>query len=149
MKAMEKIRVYAKVMLLLGIMTVFLAGCAAIDTGEMEQHVSAMLDCCAAEDAEGSYALLYPGAADEESFRESFRRIRESFPVTDGYTLSLENYHVTKQIGPMPQTAEQAQFRVEFDEQVFHVYTEYITDDHSSGFTVFRIIYQMDMIETG
>jgi len=37
---------------------------------------------------------------------------------------------------------------VEFDGQVFYVNTEYVSDKLSSGFTVFRIVSQMDMIGT-
>lgn len=144
----QKLGIRVTAALLLLVLAFSLAGCAGIDTDAMEQRVRAMLDCDVTGDVEGSFALLYPGVTDEENYRKTFQQIQEYFPITEGYTLSLEKYNVTKQVGTQSRTVETAQYRVEFDGQVFYVNTEYVSDKLSSGFTVFRIVSQMDMIGT-
>ena len=144
----HQIVIRVTVALLLVVLAFSLIGCAGIDTDAMEQRTRAMLDCDVSGDADSSFALLYPGVTDAETYRETFRQIHEYFPITEGYTLSLEKYNVTKQVGTQSRTIETAQYRVEFDGQVFYVYTEYISDKLNSGFTVFRIVSQIDMVGT-
>jgi len=144
----RKYGIRATAVLLLLALVFSLSGCAGIDTDAMEQRVRAMLDCDVAGDVEGSFELLYPGVTDEESYRKTFQQIQEYFPITEGYTLNLEKFNVTKQVGTQSRTVETAQYRVEFDGQVFYVYTEYVSDKLSSGFAVFRIVSQIDMIGT-
>ena len=50
-------------------------------------------------EAEEFYALLYPGAADEETFPEIFRQMREYCPIAEEYLLKMEGYDVSSQIG--------------------------------------------------
>lgn len=144
----RKYGIRATAVLLLLALVFSLSGCAGIDTDAMEPRVRAMLDCDVAGDVEGSFELLYPGVTDEESYRKTFQQIQEYFPITEGYTLNLEKFNVTKQVGTQSRTVETAQYRVEFDGQVFYVYTEYVSDKLSSGFAVFRIVSQIDMIGT-
>ena len=102
----QKLRIRVTAALLLLVLAFSLAGCAGIDTDAMEQRVRAMLDCDVTGDVEGSFALLYPGVTDEENYRKTFQQIQEYFPITEGYTLSLEKYNVTKQVGTQSRTVE-------------------------------------------
>ncbi len=124
---------------------VLLAGCAAVNSDAMDAHVRQMLDLDVKGDAEASYALLYPGVTDEETYRNSFAQIQAYFPITEGYTMTLEHYGKTKQIGTDSGTYESAQYKVEFDGQVFHVYVDYKSNKQGSGFTMFRVVSQLDL----
>ncbi len=127
-------------------LTLMLAGCDMLKTEDMEQRVRAMLDRDVAGDREGSYALLFPGITDEDAYRESFPQIQEYFPITEGYSLTLESYHITKEIGTSRRTVEDAEYRVSFDEQEFKIYVQYVTEAKRAGFTEFRVVSQRDLI---
>ena len=130
------------------VLAVTLSGCAAISSDDLDAHVRQMLDLDVKGDAEASYALLYPGVTDEETYKETFAQILEYFPITEGYTITLEHYGRTKRIGSDAGTYEDGQYKVEFDGQVFHAYVEYRSNKQGSGFTMFRIVSQQDMVGT-
>lgn len=136
----------AGALFLLLALTLTLAGCDLLKTEDMEQRVRAMLDRDVAGDREGSYALLFPGITDEETYREIFPQIQEYFPITEGYSLTLESYHITRQIGTSRRTVEDAEYRVSFDEQEFKIYVQYVTEAKRAGFTEFRVVSQRDLI---
>ena len=136
----------AGALFLLLALTLTLAGCDMLKTEDMEQRVRAMLDMDVAGDREGSYALLFPGITDEDAYRESFPQIQEYFPITEGYSLTLESYHITKEIGTSRRTVEDAEYRVSFDEQEFIIYVQYVTEAKRAGFTEFRVVSQRDLI---
>ena len=128
------------------LMVLLLTGCGAISSDALDAHVRQMLDLDVKGDCDASYALLYPGATDEKTYKETFAQILEYFPVTEGYTITMEHYGRTKRIGTDAGTLEDGQYKVEFDGQVFHAYVEYLTNKQGSGFTVFRIVSQQDMV---
>ena len=127
------------------LLTLLLTGCGAISSGALDARVRQMLDLDVKGDCDASYALLYPGVTDEETYRETFTQILEYFPVTEGYTMTLEHYGRTKRIGTDAGTFEDGQYKVEFDGQVFHAFVEYRSDKQGSGFTMFRIVSQQDL----
>ena len=127
------------------LLTLLLAGCGAISSDALDARVRQMLDLDVKGDCEASYALLYPGVTDEETYRETFAQILEYFPITEGYTMTMEHYGRTKRIGTDAGTFEDGQYKVEFDGQVFHVYVDYKSDKQGSGFTMFRIVSQQDL----
>lgn len=127
-------------------LTLALAGCDMLKTEDMEQRVRAMLDMDVAGDREGSYALLFPGTTDEETFRETFQLIQEYFPIIEGYSLTLESYHITRWVGTSSRIVEDAEYHVSFDEQEFRIYVQYVTEAKRSGFTEFRVVSQKDLI---
>ena len=145
---MKRTLMRVSVFLFLVVWAISLAGCSVIDTDAMDQRVRSMLDCEVNGDVDGAFALLYPGVADEESFRAAFQQIQDIFPITADYTLTLQSYNGTKQIGTETRTVETAQYQVEFDAQVFFLYAVYISDNACNGFSVYRIIRQTDMIVT-
>ena len=128
------------------LLTLLLVGCAGISSDALDARVQQMLDLDVKGDCEASYALLYPGVTDEETYRKTFAQILEYFPVTEGYTMTMEHYGRTKRIGTDAGTLEDGQYKVEFDGQVFHAYVEYVTNKQGSGFTLFRIVSQQDLV---
>ncbi|MBP5254485.1 MAG: hypothetical protein J6Z23_03785 [Lachnospiraceae bacterium] len=136
--------IYVTAALLL-VLVCALAGCAGGGVKAMEQRVREMLECDRTGDVEGSFALLYPGVTDEETHRDTFQQIQAYFPITEAYTLSTEQYYVTRQFGARSRTIETARYRVEFDGQVFYILAEYVSEKNSSGFTSFRIVSEADM----
>lgn len=130
------------------VLALLLTGCAAISSDALDAHVRQMLDLDVKGDCEASYALLYPGVTDEETYRETFAQILEYFPISEGYTMTLEHYGKTKRIGTDAGTYEDGQYKVEFDGQVFHAYVEYRSNKQGSGFTMFRIVSQQDLVGT-
>ena len=139
----RKILFCLTIVLLLALM---LSGCAGISSDSLDAHVRQMLDLNVKGDAEASYALLYPGVTDEKTYRETFAQILEYFPITEGYTMTLEHYGRTKRIGSNAGTYEDGQYKVEFDGQVFHAFVEYRSNRQGSGFTMFRIVSQQDLV---
>ena len=128
------------------LLALLLTGCSAISSDALDTRVRQMLDLDVKGDCEASYALLYPGVTDEETYKKTFAQILEYFPITEGYTMTMEHYGRTKRIGTDAGTLEDGQYKVEFDGQVFHAYVEYVTNKQGSGFTVFRIVSQQDMV---
>ena len=128
------------------LIALLLTGCSAISSDSLDAHVRQMLDLNVKGDAEASYALLYPGVTDEKTYRETFAQILEYFPITEGYTMTLEHYGRTKRIGSNEGTYEDGQYKVEFDGQVFHAFVEYRSNRQGSGFTMFRIVSQQDLV---
>ena len=128
------------------LIALLLTGCSAISSDSLDAHVRQMLDLNVKGDAEASYALLYPGVTDEKTYRETFAQILEYFPITEGYTMTLEHYGRTKRIGSNAGTYEDGQYKVEFDGQVFHAFVEYRSNRQGSGFTMFRIVSQQDLV---
>ena len=126
------------------LLSLLLTGCGAVSSDALDAHVREMLDLDVKGDCEASYALLYPGLTDEETYKKTFAQILEYFPVTEGYTMTMEHYGRTKRIGTDAGTVEDGQYKVEFDGQVFHAYVEYVTNKQGSGFTVFRIVSQQE-----
>ena len=127
------------------LIALLLTGCSAISSDSLDAHVRQMLDLDVKGDCEASYALLYPGVTDEETYKETFAQILEYFPITEGYTMTMEHYGRTKRIGSDAGTYEDGQYKVEFDGQVFHAFVEYRSDKQGSGFTMFRIVSQQDL----
>ena len=127
------------------LLALLLTGCSTISSDELDARVRQMLDLDAKGDCDASYALLYPGVTDEETYKETFAQILEYFPVTEDYTMTLEHYGKTTRIGTDAGTVEDGQYKVEFDGQVFHAYVEYVTNKQGSGFTMFRIVSQQDL----
>ena len=127
------------------LLTLLLAGCGAISSDALDARVRQMLDLDVKGDCEASYALLYPGVTDEETYRKTFAQILEYFPITEGYTMTLEHYGRTKRIGTDAGTFEDGQYKVEFDGHVFHVFVDYKSNKQGSGFTMFRIVSQQDL----
>lgn len=128
------------------LITLLLTGCSAISSDALDARVRQMLDLEVKGDCDASYALLYPGVTDEDTYRETFTQILEYFPITEGYTITLEHYGKTKRIGTDAGTYEDGQYKVEFDGQVFHAFVEYRSNKQGSGFTMFRIVSQQDLV---
>lgn len=139
----RKILFCLTIVLLLALM---LSGCVGISSDSLDAHVRQMLDLNVKGDAEASYALLYPGVTDEKTYRETFAQILEYFPITEGYTMTLEHYGRTKRIGSNAGTYEDGQYKMEFDGQVFHAFVEYRSNRQGSGFTMFRVVSQQDLV---
>ena len=133
-------------LILLLALSLTMAGCDMLKTDAMEQRVRAMLDTVAAGDREGSYALLFPGITDEETYQEAFQQMQAYFPIAEGYFLTLENYHITRWIGARFQIVEDAEYQVRFDEQEFRIYVQHVTEVKRAGFTEFRVVSQKDLL---
>lgn len=127
-------------------LTLLLTGCAGISSDALDARVRQMLDLEVKGDCDASYALLYPGVTDEDTYRETFAQILEYFPITEGYTVTMEHYGRTKRVGTDAGTFEDGQYKVEFDGQVFHAFVEYRSNKQGSGFTMFRIVSQQDLV---
>ena len=130
------------------LIALLLTGCSAISSDSLDAHVRQMLDLNVKGDAEASYALLYPGVTDEKTYRETFAQILEYFPITEDYTMTMEHYGRTKRIDTDAGIYEGGQYKVEFDGQVFHAFVEYRSNKQGSGFTMFRIVSQQDLVGT-
>lgn len=130
------------------LIALLLTGCSAISSDSLDAHVRQMLDLNVKGDAEASYALLYPGVTDEKTYRETFAQILEYFPITEDYTMTMEHYGRTKRIDTDAGIYEDGQYKVEFDGQVFHAFVEYRSNKQGSGFTMFRIVSQQDLVGT-
>ena len=139
----RKILFCLTIVLLLALM---LSGCAGISSDALDARVRQMLDLEVKGDCEASYALLYPGVTDEDTYKETFAQILEYFPITEGYTMTMEHYGRTKRIGTDAGIYEDGQYKVEFDGQVFHAFVEYRSNRQGSGFTMFRIVSQQDLV---
>jgi len=141
-KKFEYVLCLATVLLL----ALLLTGCAGISSDALDARVRQMLDLNVKGDCDASYALLYPGVTDEDTYRETFAQILEYFPITEGYTVTMEHYGRTKRVGTDAGTFEDGQYKVEFDGQVFHAFVEYRSNKQGSGFTMFRIVSQQDLV---
>ena len=130
------------------LIALLLTGCSAISSDSLDAHVRQMLDLNVKGDAEASYALLYPGVTDEKTYRETFAQILEYFPITEDYTMTMEHYGRTKRIDTDAGIYEGGQYKVEFDGQVCHAFVEYRSNKQGSGFTMFRIVSQQDLVGT-
>ena len=130
------------------LIALLLTGCSAISSDSLDAHVRQMLDLNVKGDAEASYALLYPGVTDEKTYRETFAQILEYFPITEDDTMTMEHYGRTKRIDTDAGIYEDGQYKVEFDGQVFHAFVEYRSNKQGSGFTMFRIVSQQDLVGT-
>jgi len=128
------------------LLALLLTGCAGISSNALDARVRQMLDLEVKGDCDASYALLYPGVTDEDTYRETFAQILEYFPITEGYTMTMEHYGRTKRIGTDAGIYEDGQYKVEFDGQVFHAFVEYRSNKQGSGFTMFRIVSQQDLV---
>ena len=128
------------------LLALLLTGCAGISSDALDARVRQILDLNVKGDCDASYALLYPGVTDEDTYRETFAQILEYFPITEGYTVTMEHYGRTKRVGTDAGTFEDGQYKVEFDGQVFHAFVEYRSNKQGSGFTMFRIVSQQDLV---
>ena len=122
-------------LLLVLVLEIGLTGCMELDTEPLDQQVRALLDCCARQDMDGAYALMYPGSVDRDSFRESFERLAEEYPVSGEYSLTLQNYHKNTMLGTKKEVVETAQYLLELGEQSYEIAVEYHSDGDGSGFT--------------
>ena len=59
------------------LLALLLTGCSTISSDELDARVRQMLDLDAKGDCDASYALLYPGVTDEETYKETFAQILE------------------------------------------------------------------------
>ena len=117
-----------------------LCACGAPNTEALEQKTRAFLDCFAAGDEEGAYALFYPDAVDRESFHASFDGLHSTFPMTGDYSLSLGGYNETRYVGTRNQTVETAQFQLENDGKQYRLTVVYQSDRDGEGFTNFEMV---------
>ncbi len=109
----------------------------------LNEKLTEMLDRDAARDADGAYALIYPGFAEPESFRTAEKSLYEYFPVTAGYTWEVIEWNTTK--GPVEGSEiTEGHYWVEFDGKGFHVYATWRADQDKGGFTEFRVVSQED-----
>jgi hypothetical protein len=112
-----------------------MTGCMEVDTEPLDQQVRTLLDCCARQDMDGAWALMYPGSVDRDSFRESFERLTEECPVSGEYSLTLQNYHKNTMLGTKKEVVETAQYLLELGDQSFEIAVELHSDANGSGFT--------------
>lgn len=112
-----------------------LTGCMEVDTEPLDQQVRALLDCCAGQDVDGAYALMYPGAMDRDSYRASFDKMAEEFPIPEDYLLTLQKYNKNTMLGTNKRVVEEAQYLMEFGEQIYEITVEFRSDQDGSGFT--------------
>ncbi len=121
-----------------------LCACGEIDTEALEQRTRAFVDCFAAGDEEGAYALFYPDAVDRDSFHASFDLLCSTFPMTGDYSLSLGGYNKTSYVGSRNEAVETAQFQMENDGKQYRITVTYQSDRDGEGFTNFEITQMLN-----
>ena len=122
-----------------------LAACSKADPALLTEKVTAMLDLDVARDAEGGYAMLYPGMTDRDTYLATADQIYAYFPVTAGYTCKLGQWNYTKALGSGAEVYE-GLYDVSFDEQVFLIYAVWRSDKDGAGFTKFQIVSEEDYL---
>lgn len=90
-------------------------------------------------EAEDFYALLYPGAADEKTFPEVFRQMREYCPISEDYLLNMEKVNVNSQIGVHCDTVT-LEYKLSVKGAEYVILAEYRIDDTAQGFTSLQIV---------
>ncbi len=120
-----------------------MSGCGFKQGAFLDEKVSELIDCFAAQDADGSYALIYPDGTDMESYLSSVEKIYEYFPVTTGYTMERQEFSYKKSLSDGSDIIE-GQYQVEFGGKVFYIIVTWRTDDEVSGFTNFYAFNEED-----
>ena len=142
---MKKRIVTVAAMLLAAACIVCLWGCAAGSPELLDEKVGAMIDADAARDAERSFSMIYPGAADREAYDAAAEAIFGYFPVTADYSAERQQWNVSKGLFGGSEVYN-GQYRVEFGERVFYIYAVWRSDKNGSGFTQFQIVSEEDML---
>ncbi len=119
------------------------AACSKADPALLNEKVTAMIDLDAAHDAEGAYAMLYPGVIDAETFCSTAEKMYEYFPVTAGSSWKLGQWEYTKGLSNGSEVYE-GQYEVSFDERIFLIHAVWRSDEGGSGFTRFQVVSQED-----
>ncbi len=137
-------RVFA--LLLAAIYVICLAACSSkAEPTLLNEKVTAMIDLDASHDAEGAYAMLYPGVTDRETFCSTAEKMYEYFPVTAGYSWKLGQWEYTKGLSNGSEVYE-GQYEVSFDERVFLIHAVWRSDEGGSGFTRFQVVSREDWL---
>lgn len=132
--------------LLAAVLMMSLSGCFGKESSEVQEQVRAMLDCDVTGDTEGAYELLYPGVAEKDAFQTEFQSIRERFPLSEDYRITLENSNIRTQVGVPSRLTASVRYRVEDSDQTFYLEAEYLRDGNGSGFTVCRFVDRYNMV---
>ena len=120
-------------------------GCTIANPTVLNEKMVAMLDLSVQRDTESRFALLYPGVTDEDTYRSTAQQIDEYFPVTEGYTWELQQWHITKSI-TISSVVYEGQYKVGFDGKVFYLLVIWRSDSGGEGFTKFQVISEEEWV---
>ena len=122
-----------------------LAACASKEPTLLNEQVTAMIDCDVVHDAEGGFALLYPGVTDRETYLATAEKMYAYFPVTAGYAWKLGRWNYTKAMSSGDEVYE-GEYEVIFDGRTFLIYAVWRSDEGGAGFTRFQVVSQEDYL---
>ena len=111
---------------------------------EINTHMDEILNALARDDGDAFYAMLYKPSASEEEIRETFRSMREYFPVTADYHKVRTSLQSHQSVGTNSGTTWAANYTVTFSERTFYLYVVYFKGTSGSGFQTFNVVSQED-----
>ena len=116
-----------------------LAGCSKVTPSLLTEKVTEMIDLSVDRDTESRYALLYPDVTDIDTYRITTEMIDDYFPVTEGYTLELQQWNITKGVNNKTEIHE-GEYKAEFDGNVFYINAVWRSDSDGEGFVRFWVV---------
>ncbi len=122
-----------------------LAACSKKEPALLNEKVVEMIDLDVTRDAEGGFAMLYPGVTDKETFCATADQVYAYFPVTAGYSWKLGQWNYIQRLSDKAEVYE-GQYEISFDGRVFLIFAVWQTDASGSGFTRFQIVSQEDYL---
>lgn len=105
-----------------------------------EAKVQQMLEYQKAGSVEDTYALIYPGIADSETYSDLFQRICEYCPLEDGFTIERTGYDVYNRVGSTPKSIVALSYTLMNNGTEYLISATYQADEAGEGFTNFQII---------
>ena len=111
---------------------------------ELQEKVEANLENYIRQDDAAAYEAFYPGVVSKSSFPSDFHSFLGYFPITEGYTLTLQDCQPYRHEDDPEVKLVFGEFTVEFDGQKFYLSVTYAKDQEHEGFQKWHIMSEAD-----
>ena len=134
---------------LLLLLLLLLSACGKVNTEAFDianQKTQEYVELMAKHDTDGTYAMLYPGGIDRDSYETICAQSEEYCPITPDYALEMQQYDIYSKLGDKEDKRDivSVMYQLRFDGKTYYISVVYQITEEEQGFTSFHIMNEQD-----